>query len=190
MWKGSAQAVNNSGEVLRLKGSRLAEKAVYTATGCEVAQTWLRDGVDEPIGVQPGWEIFDAEGRERHQAHRRVTYLAALTAVKKRFPMKVCCDMFENGGCTHGTPCVVCGGTQAPWPWIIHHPFASLFCECHLSERSPHWLSFCKKWDCQWFMEPSSVASPPPCGAAVVKPRTAMENSRTVETRWQGGKRP
>jgi hypothetical protein len=122
--------------VLRLKGSQLAEKAVYAATGCEVAQTWLRDGVDEPIGVQPGWEVFDAEGRERHQAHRRVTYLAALTAVKERFPMKVCCDMFENGGCTHGTPCVVCGGTQAPWPWIIHHPFASLFCECHFSERS------------------------------------------------------
>ena len=50
--------------------------------------------------------------------------------------MKVCCNMFEIGGCRHGIQCE-CGGTQAPWPWIeiVHHPYASPFCECHLELR-------------------------------------------------------
>ena len=119
---------------LRLQGSVLAEDAVLAARGCELAQTWLREGVDEPLGVQEGWDEFDAEARERHQDHRWDTYLNSLIAVKERFPMKVCCHYFEIGGCTHGIPCE-CGGTQAPWPWIIHHPTASRFCECHLSLR-------------------------------------------------------
>jgi hypothetical protein len=61
----------------------------------------------------------------RHQEHRWDAYLEALDAIKERFPMKVCCDDFEVGWCTHGIPCE-CGGTQAPWPWIIHHHFAWL----------------------------------------------------------------
>ena len=124
--------------VLRLQGSVLAERAVRAAMGCEIAQTWLREDVDEPIGVEPGWEAFDAEARERHQDHRWDTYLDALVAIKERFPMKVCCNWFEIGACTHGTPCE-CGGSQAPWPWIIHHPSASQFCECHLFLRR-HWV--------------------------------------------------
>jgi len=119
---------------LRLQGSVLAEDAVLAARGCEFAQTWLREGVDKPLGVREGWEEFDAEELESHQDRRWDRYLDTLLAVKERFPMKVCCPYFEIGGCTHGIPCE-CGGTQAPWPWIIHHPTASRFCECHLSLR-------------------------------------------------------
>ena len=122
-----------TGVVRRLKGSVLAEDAVQAARGCEIAQTWLREG-DAPIFVQPGWEAYNAEQRREHQRHRSATYLAALAAIKECFPMKVCCNYFEFGGCTHGIPCE-CGSTQAPWPWIVHHPAADIFCDCHLSTR-------------------------------------------------------
>ena len=135
-----AVARTAGGKVLRLQGSGLGEAAVRAAIGCEVAQTWLREGVDEPIGVPPGWEAFDAKARERHQDYRWDTYLDALIAIKERFPMKVCCDYFEIGGCKHGIRCE-CGGKQAPWPWIIHHPTASPFCECHLALRRD-WVRF------------------------------------------------
>eukprot|EP00966_Prymnesium_polylepis_P321630 7377937-Prymnesium_polylepis.1 len=48
--------------------------------------------------------------------------------------MKVCCEEFATGGCEHSVPCE-CGGRQAPWPWIIHHPFGHPFCDCHLALR-------------------------------------------------------
>ena len=60
-----AVARTADGRVLRLQGSRLAEVAVLAAIGCEVAQTWLREGIDEPIGVRPGWEAYDAAALEK-----------------------------------------------------------------------------------------------------------------------------
>ena len=124
--------------MLRLKGSVLAEDAVQAARGCEFAQVWLRNGIGEPLGVKQGWEAYDAETRRTHQSHRIATYLAALAAIKERFWMKVCCEEFATGGCEHSVPCE-CGGRQAPWPWIIHHPWASEFCDCHLAMRE-EWL--------------------------------------------------
>lgn len=126
--------VTKQGKVLRLKGSVLAEGAVQAARGCEFAQVWLRNGIGEPLGVKPGWEAYDAETRRSHQSHRITTYLAALAAIKERFWMKVCCEEFATGGCAHSIPCE-CGGRQAPWPWIIHHPFHHPFCDCHLALR-------------------------------------------------------
>ena len=114
---------------LRLKGSRLAEDAIHAAHRCELKQTWLREDEDEPVGVREGWEAYDAEMRERGQEIHWDLYLDSLLAMKERFPMMVCCHYFEIGGCVHGKPCE-CGGLQAPWPWIVHHPWASNFCEC------------------------------------------------------------
>ena len=51
-------------KVLRLKGSVQAEEAVEAACGCEFAQTWLRPGIDKPLGFKPGW------GSLRHMASR------------------------------------------------------------------------------------------------------------------------
>ena len=48
-----------------MRGSRLAAKAVHAAELCELAQVWLREGADAPIGVVEGWEDFDAERRQR-----------------------------------------------------------------------------------------------------------------------------
>jgi len=126
--------VPNGGKLLRMQGSVLAEDAVLAASGCELQQTWLREGVDQPLGVREGWEEFDAEARETWRHIRLDDYFSSLRALKERFPMKVCCPAFAIGGCAHGTPCE-CGGVQAPWPWIIHHPTASRFCACHLSQR-------------------------------------------------------
>ena len=139
-----AVARTADGRVLRLQGSRLAEVAVLAAIGCEVAQTWLREGIDEPIGVRPGWEAYDAAALERHQDHRWDTYLDALIAIKERFPMKVCCDYFEIGGCKHGIRCE-CGGKQAPcittcagmWNHGFCHDY-DMICDIHKSSLKSH----------------------------------------------------
>ena len=135
-------------KVLRLKGSVQAEEAVEAACGCEFAQTWLRPGIDKPLGFKPGWEAYDTWRLATHQEHRIERYLAAMKAIKESFPMMVCCDQFDVGGCMHGIPCE-CGRTQAPWPWIIHHPWASEFCDCHLAMRE-EWL--------RWGAGPTSSA--------------------------------
>ena len=127
-----------AGKLVRLFRSRLTEWAISAAMGCELAQTWLREGVDTPIGVQPGWEAYDSAALEVRQEHRLDLYLDLLIEIKQQYPMKVCCHLFEIGGCRHGIRCE-CGGTQAPWPWIVHHPHASPFCECHLELRQ-HWM--------------------------------------------------
>ena len=119
------------------------------AEACELRQCWLREGIDEPLGVVEGWEEADAARREREQSWAWGEYLEALRAVRARFPMMVCCSEFDEGACVHGQRCE-CGGLQAPWPWIVHHPFASRFCECHLYLRR-HWL------DCRF--EPGAASS-------------------------------
>eukprot|EP00966_Prymnesium_polylepis_P329535 7385219-Prymnesium_polylepis.1 len=124
----------------RLKGSVLAETAVEAARGCEYAQVWLRNGIGEPLGVKPGWEASDAEYRQRYQGSMISRYLAALAQIKERYWMKVCCENFATGGCTHSIPCE-CGGRQAPWPWIIHHPFNHGFCDCHMALRR-EWVRY------------------------------------------------
>ena len=116
-----------------MQGSNLAQEAVFAACRCELRQTWLEDD-EEPIGVRAGWEAYDAARRERSLEVQVPLYMDALLAIADRFPMKVCCELFELGMCEHGTPCE-CGGTQAPWPWIIHHPRESRFCDCHLLLR-------------------------------------------------------
>eukprot|EP00966_Prymnesium_polylepis_P323166 7379380-Prymnesium_polylepis.1 len=63
-------------KVRRLKGSVQAEDAVEAAMGCEIAQTWLREG-EPPVFVAPGWEGYDAEDRGVHQRYRCVTYRSA-----------------------------------------------------------------------------------------------------------------
>ena len=88
-------------------------------------------------------------GGKLSKAGRGARYLDALRAVRARFPMMVCCSEFDEGACVHGQRCE-CGGLQAPWPWIVHHPFASRFCECHLYLRR-HWL------DCRF--EPGAASS-------------------------------
>ena len=120
--------------MLRLRGSTLAQDAILAAVACELRQCWLREGVDEPLGVVEGWEESDAARREVDAAAAWGEYLDALRAVRARFPMMVCCSEFDEGACVHGQRCE-CGGLQAPWPWIVHHPFASRFCECHLHLR-------------------------------------------------------
>ena len=119
---------------------------------------WLREGVDVPIGDRTEDEVIDDawQGLE--------DYYEALSAVKDKFPMMVCCDMFEVGGCTHGKPCE-CGGVQAPWPWIIHHPTASPFCECHLITR-------------QDWMDPRMTASCWSSSKELVERITSIEASR------------
>ena len=102
--------------------------------GCELAQTWLREGVDTPIGVQPGWEAYDSAALEVRQEHRLDLYLDLLIEIKQQYPMKVCCHLFEIGGCRHGIRCE-CGGTQAPWPWIVHRQ-GRRFCDCHMEGRA------------------------------------------------------
>ena len=120
--------------MLRLRGSKRAQDAILAAEACELRQCWLREGIDEPLGVIEGWEELDAWRREQAQSWAWGQYLDALRAVRERFPMIVCCSDFDEGACVHGLRCE-CGGLQAPWPWIIHHPFASRFCECHLYLR-------------------------------------------------------
>ena len=77
-------------KVLRLKGSVQAEEAVEAACGCEFAQTWLRPGIDKPLGFKPGWEAYDTWRLATHQEHRIERYLAAMKAIKESFPMMVC----------------------------------------------------------------------------------------------------
>ena len=48
----------------------------------------------------------------------------------------------------HGKPCE-CVGTQAPWPWIIHRPWAGgRFCDCHLAFRSSKQMRPWVRRDC------------------------------------------
>ena len=39
----------------RLRGSILAQDAIMAAEACELRQCWLREGIDEPLGVVEGW---------------------------------------------------------------------------------------------------------------------------------------
>ena len=116
--------------------------------------------------------------RIRHQKSRQLTYRAALAAIKKRFPMKVCCEDFEVGGCTHGVPCE-CGGMQTPWPWIIHHPTASPFCECHLSFR--------REWVRPEFSTPNSCG---PTSSAELIAKIEHNERGCVSGEGGGGYRP
>ena len=73
------------------------------------------------------------ESDHKNIADARAGQAAALRKVKAAFPMMVCCDDFETGGCKHGKACE-CGWLQAPWPWIVYQP-GGRFCDCHWETR-------------------------------------------------------
>ena len=149
-------------KVRRLQGSRLAQDAVFGAERCEYAQVWLRDGVDTPIGHRCAHEL-----RSTQRVHYK-NYLECLSALEEAFPMKVCCPDFVTGECTHGIPCE-CGGTQAPWPWIVQHPTASRFCDCHMAMRSD-WL------DPEIAAERARNGDTPTTGKALLEAITGLES--------------
>ena len=150
---------------MRMRGSQLAEEAIRAASLCELMQVWMRKGVDAPLGVIEGWEKYDAEMRERRKKFYERGYHESLSTLKESFPMMVCCEHFERGMCTHGNPCE-CGKQQAPWPWIVHHPTASRFCECHMYLRR------------EWFMCPDRPYRGAESSADLIARVLAVETSR------------
>ena len=111
---------------------------IYTCRELEYQQYQLRQDLSRLAlsGTSP--MLSEDIAREQQDiAQLEKEYADGLAAVKAAFPRQVCCDAFETGGCTHGTPCE-CGWTQAPWPWIIHR-HGGRFCDCHM-ESCANWM--------------------------------------------------